>query len=586
MDHTLACSPVESATLNISDNHQTLRPQPAQKHKSIQQDAPLQEESKLSEKTSEEMVLKPQERSIRGLRWFLVCFAIFSANLLFGLDNTIAADIQGAVSDTYHDTERLGWLGVGFTLGSAAGILPLGKAYSIFDNKWVFISCLLNFSAASALCGAAPTMNALIVGRVWAGFGGAGMYLGTLNLSTALVLPKEQPLYVGITGFVYGSGCILGPVVGGLLADSPATWRWSFYLNLIIFGLTTPVYLFVLPSIPRQMHLSLLAKLKLLDWLGIALSWGMFTAFTLGFLSGGVVWEWDDGRTIANIVVFGALLVLFTMQQTLKILTNSDNRLFPCIFLRNPQLVLLYIIMSCGGGATLFVAIYYIPFFRLFVDGASGTRAAVALLPFISFYVASVLICGAIMSRTGYHMVWFLVSGLFITAGGAAMYTVTKETANANFVGYTILLGVGLTTSQASYAVGNELVEPSLAADLIQLINISQGSSQLIGLAIASTIFQTQAFDGIRQILGPEYTSDNIQAAIAGARSNLLSSVQPEIRDAIIDVIVGAINKVWILVIAAGAVHTACSIFLTRSRFVAPREKTDEPTEVVVALDL
>lgn len=38
-----------------------------------------------------------QERSIRGFRWFLICVAIFSANLLYGLDTTISADIQGAV---------------------------------------------------------------------------------------------------------------------------------------------------------------------------------------------------------------------------------------------------------------------------------------------------------------------------------------------------------------------------------------------------------------------------------------------------------------------------------------------------------
>ncbi|KAI0466494.1 MFS general substrate transporter [Xylaria cf. heliscus] len=550
MNNTLDSSSTDLATQNVPNNDQ---------------------EHKSSENSSDEGIMKPQERSIRGFRWLLVCFAIFSANLLFGLDNTIAADIQGAVSDAYNDIERLGWLGVGFTLGSAAGILPLGKAYSIFDNKWVFISCLLNFSAASALCGAAPTMNALIVGRVWAGFGGAGMYLGTLNLSTALVLPKEQPLYVGITGFVYGSGCILGPVVGGLLADSSATWRWGFYLNLVIFGVTAPIYLFVLPSIPRQPHMSLSAKLKLIDWLGVVLSWGMFIAFTLGFLSGGVVWAWDDGRTITNIVAFGVLAIAFGLQQKFKLLTDSDNRLFPCSFLRNSQLVLLYIIMSCSGGATLFVAIYYIPFFHLFVDGSSGTQAAVALLPFIAFYVASVLLCGGLMSRIGYHMVWFLLSGLFITAGGAAMYTATKETANAHFIGYAILLGVGLTTSQAAYAVGNQLVEPARAADLIQLINISQGSGQLIGLAIASTIFQTQSFDGIRRILGSEYTGADIQAAIAGARSDLLSSVQPEIRDAIIDVIVAAIDKVWILVIAAGALHTTCTVFLTRTRFVIPR---------------
>lgn len=134
--------------------------------------------SELSE-TQEDSRGAPEERAVRGVRWFLVCVAIFSANVLYGLDTTIVADIQGAVSETYDDgVAQLGWLGVGFTLGSAVMILPLGKAFGAFDNKWIFIGSLANFAAASALCGGAPSMNAMIVGRVWAGAGGAGMYLG------------------------------------------------------------------------------------------------------------------------------------------------------------------------------------------------------------------------------------------------------------------------------------------------------------------------------------------------------------------------------------------------------------------------
>ncbi|MCJ1453492.1 hypothetical protein MMC28_003839 [Mycoblastus sanguinarius] len=118
------------------------------------------------------------QRVVTGFRWFLVCVAIFSANVLYGLDTTIAADIQASVSDTFDNVTQLGWLGVGFTLGSTVTILPLGKAYAIFDTKWIFIGCLTMFAAGSALCGTAPSMNAIIVGRVWAGAGGAGMYLG------------------------------------------------------------------------------------------------------------------------------------------------------------------------------------------------------------------------------------------------------------------------------------------------------------------------------------------------------------------------------------------------------------------------
>ena len=121
---------------------------------------------------------KDDERSVRGIRWFFICVAIFSANMLYGLDTTIVADIQAPISETFSNVAQLGWLGIGFTLGSTVLILPLGKAFGTFDNKWVFILCLLNFAAANALCGGAPNMDAMIVGRVWAGAGGAGMYLG------------------------------------------------------------------------------------------------------------------------------------------------------------------------------------------------------------------------------------------------------------------------------------------------------------------------------------------------------------------------------------------------------------------------
>lgn len=63
-------------------------------------------------------------------------------------------------------------------LGAVVFTLPLGKAYAVFDTKWMFLGCLAMFAAGSALCGGAPSMNAIIVGRVWAGIGGAGMYLG------------------------------------------------------------------------------------------------------------------------------------------------------------------------------------------------------------------------------------------------------------------------------------------------------------------------------------------------------------------------------------------------------------------------
>ena len=331
----------------------------------------------------------------------------------------------------------------------------------------------------------------------------------------------------------------------------------------------TPIYLFLLPSLPRQPGKTFTQKLKGLDWLGIILTAGLYVSFTLAFTFGGAIWAWNDGRVIALIVVFGVLTITFGVTQHFSVLTNKADRLFPCEFVRDPQLVLLYVCMACGGAA-LFVCIYYIPFYFLFVHGDSGTKAAVRLLPFICFYVATILVCGAAMGRTGYHMVWYLISGMFLTAGGATMYTIRMNTAPANIYGYAILLGLGMTTTQAGYAVGPPLVKPDRVAELIQFLNISQGQTQFLGLAIASAIFQSLTYPRLKKILdGTGYSDSDIQAAIAGAKSTVLGTAPPKLRAQCIDVIVQSIRDVWVMVIAAGALYILCSCFLTRRRFLS-----------------
>ncbi|KAJ5823091.1 Major facilitator superfamily domain general substrate transporter [Penicillium robsamsonii] len=508
-------------------------------------------------------------RDITGLRWLLVCIAVFSANLLYGLDNTIVADIQGPIAGDFDEYTRLGWLGVGFTLGSVVFILPLGKAYAIFDTKWLFLGCLTMFAAGSALCGAAPSMNAIIVGRVWAGAGGAGMYLGNLNLITILTTPTEQPVYVGLVGLIYGTGCILGPIIGGAFSDSSATWRWSFYLNLVIFGVMSPIYVFLLPSLPRPAGegRSFIKKLVELDWVGTVLSAGMHISIILFIVFGGVEWSWTDGRNIALYVVSAVCTVAFVLSQYYCVGTNKENRLFPGEFLRDPTMILLYVIMACGG-ASLFVAVYYIPLYFQFVHGDSGIMSAVRLLPFVCFYVATILLCGYVMPKTGFFILWYLVSGIFMLIGSVLMYTVKLNTSAANVYGYSILMGLGMTTTQAAYAVGPTIVTPDRVAECLQFMNIGQGQSQLLGLAIASAIFQTKTLNGLTALLGNKgYSQVDIQGAVAGAQSTLMERLPPALKESALKVIVSSISDVYVMAVSAGALYVVASCLLPRRRF-------------------
>ena len=57
-------------------------------------------------------------------------------------------------------------------------LLQSALLYSRFDMKKLFIGSVVLFEAGSAICGASPTMDALVVGRVIAGMGGSGLYIG------------------------------------------------------------------------------------------------------------------------------------------------------------------------------------------------------------------------------------------------------------------------------------------------------------------------------------------------------------------------------------------------------------------------
>lgn len=97
---------------------------------------------------------------------------------MIGLDTTIAADVQAPIFESFGNIEKLPWVGIGFPMASVAVILITGRLYGLFNIKWLMISYIILFEVGSALCGAAPSLDALIIGRVIAGMGGSGMYIG------------------------------------------------------------------------------------------------------------------------------------------------------------------------------------------------------------------------------------------------------------------------------------------------------------------------------------------------------------------------------------------------------------------------
>lgn len=120
-----------------------------------------------------------------------------------------------------------------YGIGQMIAQPTVGKLYTYFNTKWLFVISLLAFEVGSIICAAAPTSIALILGRVVAGVGFAGLYSGALLIIVDSMPLRQRPLYISLVTSMFAVSGVAGPLLGGVFTDSKRlTWRFCFWINL------------------------------------------------------------------------------------------------------------------------------------------------------------------------------------------------------------------------------------------------------------------------------------------------------------------------------------------------------------------
>ncbi|KAF1348563.1 major facilitator superfamily domain-containing protein [Delphinella strobiligena] len=509
---------------------------------------------------------KPNDssRQIHGFSWFLVVVAVLFSMFMYSLDNTIVADIVPSIVNEFDSTTLLPWLSVGFMVGGVVTVLPLGKLYSKYNAKWLYIGNVVIFLASSALCGAAPTMNAMIVGRVFLGMSGNGMYFGIVTLLSMYTNDKERPAYLSLVGFVWGVGTVLGPVVGG--GFDRFDWRWAFYFNLIIGGLFAPVYWFLLPPFdPQPSGTPFSMRIKHFDFVGAALSIASIICLVMAINFGNALYAWNSGQIIAMFVLSAVFLLAFAVQQRFAWLTTKTERMFPCHLLRVKEAVLLFI-CAVGANTAGFLPIYYIPVYFQFSRGDNALEAAVRLLPLITILSATIMANGYLMSKLGYYLPWYLIGAALALVGNVLLSLIDTNTSIAAIYGYEVLVALGTGAFiQAGYATIQTVVPAADTSYAIAFMMLAQFTGISLGLSIGGAVFVNQALIALK-VAFPDIAEDQLRTIISGTSSNAISIIPADLRDQAVSAIVDSLRQVFIPAYVGGAVAFVAAIFLKRHR--------------------
>lgn len=185
--------------------------------------------------------------------------------------------------------------------------------------------------------------------------------------------------------------------------------------------------------------------------------------------------------------------------------------------------------------------------------------------------VFACIVNGAVLSKYGYYMPWYLGGGILYVVGSALMYTVDSSSTASQVYGFSVLLGIGVGLfCQTSFSVAQGVVKPEEIPSAVGFITCAQITGVTISIAIANSVFLNGAENGIAALL-PDVPRDQIQSSIMGVGSTFVQSLPAAMRQQVLDAIIDAMSKAYIICITAGALAAVLSFFLKRERlFMAP----------------
>ncbi|KAL0580750.1 MFS sugar transporter [Marasmius crinis-equi] len=491
-----------------------------------------------------------------GVKLGLITLALCLSVFLMALDNTIIATAIPKITDHFHSLDDVGWYGSAYLLTTASFQLMFGKFYTYFSIKWTYITAITIFEIGSLVCGVAPSSDALIVGRAIAGIGSAGVFSGALIIIAHSVPLAKRPIFTGVIGAMYGLASVAGPLLGGVFTDK-VSWRWCFYINLPIGGVTLLVIALFFKS-PARRKSSKIDTWR--DGLRKFDSWGTLVfipaiiCLLLALQWGGTQYPWRNGRIIALFVVFGVLIIIFIGIQIWK---QDDATVPPRILKQRSIMASAWFAFSLG--ASFFIMVYYIPIWFQAVKGTSAVKSGIDNLPMILGVVIASLISGAMISATGYYTPWMILSTILASIGSGLISTFKPDTSSAKWIGFQVIYGLG---------IGVGMQQPLMAAQtVLPLEDVPSGTAiivfaQTVGGAIFISIAQNVFTNKLVTEVVKNAPGLN-PAVVLGAGATMIKTVIPqEFLGGVIEAYNQALVNAYYVAIAMACLTVVGSVFV------------------------
>ncbi|KAI3334674.1 putative multidrug resistance protein fnx1 [Ustulina deusta] len=438
------------------------------------------------EATTDEATTDETTAQHRGWRFWAIMTSMAVSSLLAGLDATAVSTALPSIIHDLGASQGYVWIANAYLLTTTAFTPIFGQTANIFGRNALTLFAIITFAVGSAIAGPAPTLGALVTGRAIQGIGCAGLNTMVEMVVCDLVPLRERGKFMGFIFAIYAISTTVGPLVGGAFA-SYATWRWIFYLNIPLAGITLGMVVVSLGALPKGSTMSL-SSIKRVDFAGNALLVTAITSILLALTWGGGQYPWSSWRTILPLVLGLVGLPLFLLFETRVPEPTTPAR----IFLNRTSLA--GCLCAFTHNMLVFWILFVLPVYFQAVLGTTAFRSGVNILPTAAVFTPFTIIAGGVMTKLGRYRPLLMVGFAFFPIAFGLFTRLDASTTTGYWVGIQIIgaVAIGIITPVTLQTILTPLPESDVAVATATWA-FMRGFGTIWGAAIPLAVFNSKA---------------------------------------------------------------------------------------------
>ena len=415
-----------------------------------------------------------------GKRTFLTVIIMTGAFMAI-LDTTVVdVVIPKMMGPLSTDLYGIQWVITSYMTAAAVGLLLTHNLGKVTGLKWLFLSGLLIFTFASALCGLSQSLSWMVGSRIIQGLGESFIMASAQTLLFSIYPPRKHGLAMGIYAMGVSFAPSLGPTVGGWITQH-LSWRWVFYINLPTGILNFLAGFIFLPLLSKH---SKRLKFNFISYFFI----GAFTVLLLVLLSKGQQLGWGQSEGIV-LLAFGAAIafICYLLSEMFSTHKLIDWQIFK---IRRYSLSMGFYFLILG--LSIYQLFYLLPLYYETLKQLTTFTTGMHMLAFAVFIALLSPLAGILSDRFGPSKIVAASTIIYLVTSYSLIPSLNYYTPSIKAALLTIPLGISLGAFFApvsAMAIGPLKEKTAQGVSLMHYLRFLGGS---LGTAIATNTLEMQ----------------------------------------------------------------------------------------------